>query len=300
MIIKDKNILRKNRVTEDRLEFYSSKKIPLMSVVEISNSGMCNRKCSFCPRSDPDYPDINEFISDELHNKIFSELSELKYKGMVIYSGYVEPLLHKKIYENIKEARSFLPNAQIELITNGDVLNKDRLIKLFDSGLSTLLISVYDGPEEEKQFYSLCKDANLRKDQYVIRNRYMPEEQDFGLNISNRSGTLSNAEHKIPALKKSLNSKCNYPAYNFFIDYNGDVQMCSHDWAKKFIAGNVKKQKIIDIWLNQKFQFARKKLLSADRNFSPCDKCDVSGELIGNKHASEWNEINEKLVTKNS
>ena len=74
--------------------------------------------------------------------------------------------------------------------------------------------------------------------------------------------------------------------------------MCSHDWAKKFIAGNVKKQKIIDIWLNQKFQFARKKLLSADRNFSPCNKCDVSGELIGKKHANEWNKINEKLVTK--
>ena len=105
MIIKDKNILRKHRVTEDRLEFYSSKKIPLMSVVEISNSEMCNRKCSFCPRSDPDYPDINEFISDELHNKIFSELSELKYKGMVIYSGYVEPLLHKKIYENISPGK---------------------------------------------------------------------------------------------------------------------------------------------------------------------------------------------------
>ena len=102
MIIKDKNIPRKNKVTEDRLEFYGAKKVPLMSVVEISNSGICNRKCSFCPRSDPDYPDINEFISEKLHRKIFTELSELNYKGMVIYSGYVEPLLHKKIYENTR------------------------------------------------------------------------------------------------------------------------------------------------------------------------------------------------------
>ena len=82
--------------------------------------------------------------------KIFSELSELKYKGMVIYSGYVEPLLHKRIYQNIAQARKFLPEAQIEIITNGDVLNKDRLRKLFEAGLSTLLISVYDGPDEEK------------------------------------------------------------------------------------------------------------------------------------------------------
>ena len=149
MII-DKNIPRKEKITRDRLQFLPGTKVPLMSVIEISNSGMCNRKCSFCPRSDPNYPDINEFISDKLHKKIFSELSELKYKGMIIYSGYVEPLLHKRIYQNIAEARKFLPEAQIEIITNGDVLNKDRLKKLFEAGLSTLLISVYDGPDEEK------------------------------------------------------------------------------------------------------------------------------------------------------
>lgn len=295
MIIKDKNIPRKNKITEDRLDFYSEKKIPLMSVVEISNSGMCNRKCSFCPRSDPDYPDVNEFISNDLHTKIFSELSHLNYKGMVIYSGYVEPLLHKKIYENISEARKFLPDAQIEIITNGDVLNKERLIKLFDAGLSTLLISVYDGPKEEKEFYNLCKEVGLREDQYVIRNRYMPEESSFGLNISNRSGTLTNAEYKIPALKKSLNAKCNYPSYTFFIDYNGEVQMCSHDWAKKYILGNVNDEKIKEIWFNKKYMDARKKLLNANRNFNPCIKCDVSGELIGSKHSDEWlKNLNEK------
>ena len=71
MII-DKNIPRKEKITKDSIQFISKdgEDFPLMSVVEISNSGMCNRKCSFCPRSDPDYPDINEFISDELHNKI--------------------------------------------------------------------------------------------------------------------------------------------------------------------------------------------------------------------------------------
>ena len=200
-------------------------------------------------------------------------------------------MLHKRIYQNISEARKFLPEAQIEIITNGDVLNKDRLKKLFNAGLSTLLISVYDGPDEEKKFYKLCKDTGLKDEQYVIRNRYMSEEFSFGINLSNRSGMLNNAEYKIPELKTALNKTCNYPAYTFFIDYNGDVQMCSHDWAKKYINGNVKKQKIKDIWLGHKFEYARKKLLLANRNFSPCNKCDVSGELIGSKHALKWKSI---------
>jgi radical SAM protein with 4Fe4S-binding SPASM domain len=259
-----------------------------MSVVEISNSGMCNRKCSFCPRSDPDYPDINEFISNNLHTKIFSELSELNYKGMIIYSGFVEPLLHKKIYENISEARRLLPEAQIELITNGDVLNLKRIKKLFASGLSTLLVSVYDGLEEEKKFYKLCEEAKLNNNQYVIRNRYLSSDDNFGLNLSNRSGTLKNALYSVKPLQKSLKEKCNYPAYTFFIDYNGDVLMCSHDWGKKYVLGNVKDQKIIDIWCNKKFTLARKNLLNKKRDFSPCDTCDVAGELIGNDHANKW------------
>ena len=287
MII-DKNIPRKDRITRDRLQFIPGTQTPLMSVVEISNSGMCNRKCSFCPRSDPEYLDINEFISKDLHTKIFSELSELKFKGMVIYSGYVEPLLDKNIYNSISEARQFLPEAQIELITNGDVLNFDRTKKLFDSGLSTLLISVYDGPEEEKNFYKLCEDLKLKKDQYVIRNRYLPEKQNFGINLSNRSGNLKNAEYSIQPLKEALKQICNYPAYTFFIDYNGDVQMCSHDWGKEYIIGNVKKEKILDIWKNKKYERARKQLLNSNRNFNPCKKCDVEGSLIGRKHSSEW------------
>ena len=291
MKIKDKNIPRKNKITKDRIQFDPTSDIPLMSVVEISNSGMCNRKCSFCPRSDPSYEDINEFISKDLHKKIFTELSKLEYKGMIIYSGYVEPLLDKKIFDCIKEARYFLPDAQIEIITNGDVLNFERTKKLFDSGLSTLLISVYDGPEEEKKFYQLCKELKLNEDQYVIRNRYMSAGNDFGLNISNRSGNLENSEFKIKSLKTALKMNCNYPAYTFFIDYNGDVQMCSHDWAKKFIAGNIKSKKIIDIWLDKKFQVARKKLLRSDRNLNPCNKCDVSGELIGSLHSKEWLKI---------
>lgn len=290
MTIVDKNIPRKEKITKDRIQFFSSdgNKFPLMSVVEISNSGMCNRKCSFCPRSDPNYPDINEFITKELHFKIVKELSDLNYKGMIIYSGYVEPLLDKRIYNCISEARKLLPEAKIEIITNGDVLNINRIKKLFKSGLSTLLVSVYDGPEDEKRFYNLCSEAGLKESQYVIRNRYMPEEKDFGLNISNRSGNLVNSEHKIAPLTKSLNAKCNYPAYTFFVDYNGDVQMCSHDWAKKFIAGNIKTKKIIDIWMDKQFEVARKKLLNSDRNFNPCNKCDVSGELIGSLHSEEW------------
>ena len=117
----------------DTLQFVKDSKIPLPSVVEISDSGTCNRSCIFCPRSDPEWInkfDKKEFIKKELHEKICKELSEYNYKGIVVYSGFNEPMLNKKCYENIARTRKYLPNAKIELITNGDVLNLKNIKKV--------------------------------------------------------------------------------------------------------------------------------------------------------------------------
>ena len=211
-----------------------------------------------------------------------------------MYSGFNEPLLNKKCYENIARTREYLPNAKIELITNGDVLNLKRLIKLFNSGLSTILISVYDGPEDEEKFKKLVLDAGLNKKQYVIRNRYLPPEEDFGITISNRSGLMDNAEHKINSLETALKEPCFYPSYSFFIDYNGDVLMCSHDWGKKNILGNLNSSSIYEIWTSQNVENSRKNLYYAKRNFSPCKVCDVKGSLLGKEHAEKFKEILKK------
>ena len=53
--------------------------------------------------------------------------------------------------------RDFLPNSNIELVTNGDPLNFERLKRLFESGLNKLLISVYDGAEDVVKFENLVR-----------------------------------------------------------------------------------------------------------------------------------------------
>lgn len=290
----DPNIKRKSEIIQNSLQFDKDNKVPLFSLVEISDSGTCNRACSFCPRSDKDWInkfDNKEFIKSELHESIVFQLQDLNYNGIVVYSGFNEPLLNKNIYKNIAQTRSYLPGAKIELITNGDVLNEKRLLKLFEAGLSTLLISVYDGPEDMIKFEKMCKNVKLEKDQYVIRKRYLPPEENFGITMSNRGGLMENAEHSVPSLKNSLNTPCFYPSYTLFIDYNGDVLMCSHDWGKKNILGNLNKEKIMDVWLSDNAMTSRKNLSKGNREFSPCNVCDAGGTLIGKKHVEAWEKI---------
>ena len=287
----DPNIPRKSSISDENFQLIKGTNIPLPSEVEISESGTCNRVCSFCPRSDPNYKDIKEFISNRLHDKLCRELSDLNYSGVIRYSGFVEPLLDVNIYKLLSSAKNSLPKARIEIVTNGDVLDKDRLTKLFKSGLDTILISVYDGVEDAKKFENLCLDCKLDKSQYVIRHRYLPPEKDFGITMSNRAGLMANAEHKIKPLEKMLNEACYYPSYTFFLDYNGDVLMCPHDWGKKRILGNLNKESFLKIWTSKFAKITRKKLNNSDRNFSPCNVCDVKGTLIGRKHAVSWDEI---------
>jgi len=287
----DTNLKNKSITVEERIQFYSfkGKNLPLPTEIEISESGICNRKCSFCPRSDPTFDEKKEFIKDSLHEKMCKELKDLNYSGTVRYSGFVEPLLDKNIYKLINMTRAYLSKSNIELVTNGDVLSKKRLEKLFDSGLNRILISAYYGKDQAESFEKLCKSLKLSEKQFIVRHRYYSKEENFGITLSNRAGMMENAEYKIKSLSESLKQPCFIPSYTFFLDYQGDVLMCPHDWGKKIILGNLNKEKLIDIWFSNKSINLRKSLNNSNRNFAPCNVCDVDGTFMGKKNSEYFN-----------
>ena len=87
----DPNIKNKSIKVQENIQLFqfNNKILPLPTEIEISESGTCNRVCSFCPRSDPSFEDKKEFISNHLHEKLCSELKDLNYKGTIRYSGFV-------------------------------------------------------------------------------------------------------------------------------------------------------------------------------------------------------------------
>ena len=287
----DPNLKNKSKTVEDKIQLFSfnGQNLPLPTEIEISESGTCNRSCSFCPRSAANFVDKKEFITNDLHEKLCVELKELNYKGTIRYSGFVEPMLDKNIYNLISMVRDYLPESNIEMVTNGDPLNLKRLKKLFDHGLNKILISSYDGKEETEKLEDLCIQANLNEKQYMVRHRYYSEEQDFGITLSNRSGLMADAKFKIDALKEPLKKPCYIPSYTFFLDYQGDVLMCPHDWGKKVVLGDLNKEKLKDIWFSKKFMGIRKILNKSNRNFKPCNVCDVEGTFMGEKNSSYFN-----------
>lgn len=285
------NLKFKKKSVENNIQLYShnNRLLPLPTEIEISESGTCNRKCVFCPRSAPGFEDKKIFIDPKLVEKISLELNELSYSGVIRFSGFVEPLLDKKIFDHIETFKNNCKSARIEMVTNGDVLNLSRLKKLFKSGLNKILISVYDSKEDADKFEDMAKNAGLNEKQYIIRHRYLPPEQNFGIILSNRAGEMEKGEYKINKLKEPLKKACYIPSYTLFLDYTGEVLICPHDWGKKLVVGNLKIDKFKDVWFSKKLMMARSMLNKQNRNFAPCNLCDVEGTLMGKANSSYFN-----------
>ena len=67
--------------------------------------------------------------------------------------------------------------------------------------------------------------------------------------------------------------------------------MCPHDWGKKIILGNLKKENFVDIWFKEKSMKIRNMLDKSNRKFSPCNVCDVDGLIMGNDQANSWGDF---------
>ena len=268
---------------------------PVFSSVEFSINGACNRRCHFCPRVDPEkYPNLFKSLDYSVFENLINNLVDIKYKGRISFSGFCEPLLTKNLDEYIFLIKKKLPDNAIEIVSNGDPLTgkngKDKLGKLFKSGLTNIRVSLYDGPEQRPYFEKIKKDLSLNDDQFIIRNRYLKPDKSYGMTISNRAGSVSlnNEVFELKPLEEPLRQPCYYPFYKVLIDYDGAVLMCSNDWKKERIMGNICNEKLSDIWKNNLFINTRKSLIKCDRSHSPCNLCDVEGTMNGESAFKKW------------
>ena len=278
-----KNIKRRKIIVDQDIKFY--KNVPLPTWIELSLIDVCNRTCSFCPKSDPKIaPDTYQKMSRLLIDKLAFELKKMKYKGAIAICGYGEPLLHKDIFYITKKLADV---ASVEIVTNGDVLTSKTLKNLCQAKASRVLISMYDGPEQIKKFKKIIKLSKVPDDFVILRDRWYDKDSNFGVKLTNRTGTIKIGNQ----IKNDFHTTCYYPSYQFLIDWNGDVFLCPQDWQRRVTMGNMMQKDIYSIWSGKIMSKYRKQLLNGKRTSSPCNSCNAQGTLLGQTHAKIWREI---------
>jgi radical SAM protein with 4Fe4S-binding SPASM domain len=278
-----KNLERRSPIVNENITFY--KDVPLPTWIELSLIDVCNRSCSFCPKSDDKIaPDTYNQMSRVLIDKLVLDLKNIKYRGSIALCGYGEPLLHKDIDYIVKELSKV---SSVEIVTNGDVLNAKVLKTLYNSKAARVLVSMYDGPHQVKKFKEIVKKSNVPDDFVILRDRWYDKNNNFGVKLTNRTGTIKIGNQ----LDNSVHTTCYYPAYQFLVDWNGDVFLCPQDWQRRNAMGNVMQEKIFDIWIGKIMTKYRKELLKGSRKLNPCNSCNANGTLLGHNHAKIWRSI---------
>ena len=277
------NIKRRTVIVDDKLVFH--KGVPIPSWIELSLIDVCNRKCTFCPKSDAAVaPDTYQKMTMLLIDKLVKELKEINYQGSVVLCGYGEPMLHKDVYEICRRLSEV---SFVEIVTNGDTLTKKKIKELYNANVNKVLVSLYDGPEQVDKFKTMADGAQVPDDFVILRHRWHDENQDFGLKLTNRAGTIDvGKQYDIKNF-----SFCYYPSYSVLIDWNGDIFLCPQDWQRRRAMGNMMLESIFDIWVGKIMSKYRKNLLEGKRCASPCSECNAEGTIFGKNHAKEWQKI---------
>lgn len=239
----------------------------LFEHVLIQTNNLCTRKCNYCYYGNRKDEGALYTLEDSLFYSIIDQLYELNYSGRIGLFDINEPLTDSRIFNFIQYAKEKLPKAWHMLISNGDLLNATNVVKLFESGLDNLFISMYDD-------YTIAKIDKLEKDlpQYLNRiNKMDFTNFDF---VDNRGG---NVKHKGGC--ETINSPCERVYKVLSIHPSGFIHSCFNDFYGVNEIGNLNEYKLIDLWNNTKFRFLRSNLDKGNRGISKlCANCNYPGK----------------------
>lgn len=228
---------------------------PFKSGIAIETVSACTRRCSFCPMSKDNSP--KGLMTDELFDKILDELKELSYKGVVAFNNYGEPLLDKRLESFIKRVKNEL-GSYVTFSTNGDLLTSKRFNELVAAGVDMIHVSQHDREPSGtvKELF-----ANINKKDWKYLSYYMVQD-DF-VPMTNRGGSVD---------VKSLYPFLCSPT-QLFVRANGDVCFCCNDYYGEVKLGNVKNEKLIDIWNKPFYRRVRSDVKSGKFSLDLCKRC---------------------------
>ena len=282
--------------------------------VFVDPSDVCNFQCKFCPSGNKRLlkevhrkPRLMDF---ELFKKIINDISELErpIKVLRLYKDG-EPLLNPKFPEMISYAKERNCALQIDTTTNGSLMSPAMNLRIIETGLDRINISINGISEHHyKQFTNYKLDFARYVDN--IRHFYehkkdclvcvkicgdvlSDEEKDRFLDIFGDISDRIFIEHIAPCWPEyemhdiEVNRKigiygqpieeviiCPYIFYSLSVNSDGTASLCFLDWARKLIVGDLKKESFKEVWNGRLlFEYRKLHLLKKRKDHPVCGAC---------------------------
>jgi 2-deoxy-scyllo-inosamine dehydrogenase (SAM-dependent) len=234
-----------------------SDRYPPFTSLLIQTNSRCNLKCPFCFYGQ--YSDYNsdELISTAVIERLLVQLAEFDYRGRLAFYNMNDPLTDERLIDLLATARTTVPNCFHFLSTNGLLLTQpllDEIVRYVD----VLRIDNY----------GCIPDLDYSHAGIEIHDR----RGFMGRAPSNRGGALAN----LPAASTPGTRPCANPFGQMVVMPPGVVVLCCSDGFKQHIMGDVRRQRLTEIWHGPRFRAVRRMHATNHRSQLPlCRKCSV-------------------------
>ncbi len=157
---------------EEKLAAYLRDEEILPASLELDISTQCNRRCPLCPSTTSAYSSRLDF---DFIERLFARL-ERQTRGLLLSGG--EPTLEPIFPEVLRLARGY-GFIDIAIVTNGDLLDKERVAAALCAYASTVRVSIYDWTRESRRNLQ----ATLRQIE-TLRSRVDRERSRLQIGVS--------------------------------------------------------------------------------------------------------------------
>ncbi len=192
-------------------------------------------------------------MSSDLFHKIIDDLSANQFKGTICFHLYNEPMIDPRLFQFIQYINHAMPEAEVEVYTNGYYLNQTMASELVDAGTTIIICTAYNENEFDR-LSSLNVECAFRVFRGILDDR-----------LDRYSAPDNGAPNQ---------SKCRTMITQTPIFPDGDVGYCCMDYKKSVVFGNVNNGSLKDCIQNEKAIQLQKSLLNGDRSVnSLCTNC---------------------------
>lgn len=241
-----------------------------------------------------------KYMDPNLAALIAQQMEDFCPKARIEFAMHGEPLMHPNYISIFTKFRSHLPNTQLQVTTNGDILRgkmQQRVEKIFNAGINFILMDTY---------YPKDRRDSLRKEAFSLKNiEVVDYYEDWALDdfspYANHGNKIQRTillmddilirdqeEHTrivkshagsnpLIQIDQPIQRSCARPFREMTITWNGNVTLCCDDWKSEYVIANISDLSMEEIWKHPKYEAARARLHFRERGFGPCAKCDAPG-----------------------
>lgn len=190
-------------------------------------------------------------LSDEIVRGVLRVGQKYGFTGVVAFHMYNEPTHDPRLVYFIRLAKEMLPGCRIYLLTNGWYLDRELANELVGHGVDFLDVSSY-----RQSDYARLKDVQLPIPYRVLREPFDDRLSWYGQAAADR-----------------WREACYCPLYDISIDSRGRVVLCSYDWRRSIVFGDLHAESLEEIMRKGEMESLYEELSKGVRRLTICAGC---------------------------